>query len=148
MLRKLGLFFLVLFGFALMGCQTSMLKQFGKLKPGMEKDDVLGIMGSPNSTTRSKGKDRWTYVIYDDRIRFEKEVQFFEGNAIYVGEVWEPAPEFTAIAMDAANDSKNQAIDAEIARDIEKHRKSYESYESEVRGNDKVRYMPVFEPVR
>ncbi len=129
-------------------CQTSMLKQFSKLQPGMEKDDVLDIMGSPTHTLRSQGKDRWTYVFYDDRIRFEKEVQFFEGNAIYVGEVWQPPAEHSAVAMDTRNEQKNREIDEAIAREVESHRRAYDDYEKKAKGEDKVRYVPDFEPIR
>lgn len=129
-------------------CQTSMLKQFSKIQPGMEKDDVLDLMGSPTRTLRSQGKDRWTYVFYDDRIRFEKEVQFFEGNAIYVGEVWQPPTERSAVAMDTRNQQKNQEIDEAIAREVEGHRRAYDEYEKKAKGEDKVRYVPEFEPIR
>ncbi|WP_347358660.1 outer membrane protein assembly factor BamE [Bdellovibrio sp.] len=132
----------------LTACQTSMLKQFNEVTPGMEKDDVLNLMGSPTRTQRFHGKDRWTYVFYDKRIRFEKEVQFFEGNAVYIGDTWQPAVERTAVAMDSRNDQKNREIDEMLAREVEGHRKSYEDYEKKAKGEDKVRYVPAFEPVR
>lgn len=129
-------------------CQTSMLKQFGEVKPGMEKDDVLDLMGTPTRTQRAQGKDRWTYVFYDNRIRFEKEVQFFEGNAIYAGDIKQPESIKTAAAVDLAHETKNREIDEQIARDVEKHRRAYEIYETQVKGDDKVRYVPAFEPIR
>ncbi|WII72093.1 outer membrane protein assembly factor BamE [Bdellovibrio sp. 22V] len=129
-------------------CQTSMLKQFSKIEPGMEKDDVLRLMGSPKQTQRFHGKDRWSYVFYDNRIKFEKEVQFFEGNAIYVGDKWQPEKDKTAAAIDGINDQKNQQIDEQIAKDVEAHRRSYEAYEKEAKGEDKVRYVPDFEAIR
>lgn len=132
----------------LTGCQTSMLKQFDKLKPGMEKDDVLGLMGSPSQAQRFHGKDRWRYVFYDQRIRFEKEVHFFEGNAIYIGEVWEPPVEQSAVAVDKRNEEKNKAVDAEIARDKELHRSAYREYEAKTKGEKEVLYVPRFEPIR
>lgn len=129
-------------------CQTSMLKQFSKIQPGMEKDDVLDIMGSPTRTLRTQGKDRWTYVFYDDRIRFEKEIQFFDGNAIYVGEVWQPPADRSAVAMDTRNEQKNREIDEAIAREVEGHRRAYDEYEKKAKGEDKVRYVPEYEPIR
>ncbi len=138
----------VLVGLMTSACQTSMLKQFNKVKLGMEKDDVLDAMGSPSRTQRFHGKDRWTYVFYEDRVRFEKEVQFFEGNAIYVGDVSQPPAEVAAATIDQKNELRNKEIDAEIARDVEKHRKAYENYESEVRGENGVQYVPQFEPIR
>lgn len=139
---------IILLGLLTSACQTNMLKQFSAVKPGMEKDDVLDIMGSPSRTQRFHGKDRWTYVFYSDRIRFEKEIHFFENNAIYVGEIWQPEEAQSAFAIDKAHDSKNVEIDAQIAKDMETHRQAYDRYESQVKGTDKVRYLPRFEPVR
>jgi outer membrane protein assembly factor BamE len=125
-----------------------MLRQFNELKPGMEKDDVLNRMGSPNQTQRFHGKDRWRYVFYDGDMRFEKEVQFFEGNATYIGETWQPPEDKSAYAMDAAYAAQNKQVDEQVAKDIEIHRNAYENYEAKTRGEDKVRYVPTFEPIR
>lgn len=132
----------------LTGCQTSMLKQFEQLKPGMEKDDVLDIMGSPSQAQRFHGKDRWRYVFYDQRIRFEKEVHFFENSAIYIGEVWQPAPENSAVVADQKNEEKNKAVDAAIAKDAELHRSAYTEYEAKTKGEKNVLYVPQYEPIR
>lgn len=147
MLRFLSIL-LVSSGLIFLGCQTSMTKQFSKLKPGMEKDDVLDVMGSPSQTQRMHGKDRWTYVFYEDRIRFEKEIQFFDGNAIYIGEIWQPAVDKSAVAMDTANEIRNRSLDEEMQKDIVKNRRAYEDYENHTKGTDKVRYVPRFVPVR
>jgi len=138
----------VLIGLLTTACQTSMLSQFESIKPGMEKDDVLDIMGSPSQTQRFHGKDRWYYIFYDNRIRFEKEVQFFEGNAVYIGDTMQPEPSRTAFAVDVENEKKNHELDMEVAKDIEKNRRAYEVYESQTKGTDKVRYLPTFEPIR
>ncbi len=147
MLRILAIPMLFL-SLGLTACQTSMVRQFDKVTIGMEKDDVLDIMGSPTRTQRFHDKDRWTYIYYDKRIRHEKEIQFFEGNSVYVGEIFQPAPEDAAIAVDARNEQLNKAVDAEIAREIVKHRNDYLNYESSVRGEDKVRYIPQFQPIQ
>ncbi|MDG0817275.1 outer membrane protein assembly factor BamE domain-containing protein [Bdellovibrio svalbardensis] len=130
------------------GCQTSMVRQFEEVKPGMEKAQVLALMGSPNQTQRSHGKDRWFYNFYESKIRFQKEVQFFEGNAIYVGEVWQAPVSQSAAAADAKNAQQDKLIDEQIAKDIETHRRDYEGYEAKTKGEDKVRYVPQFEPIR
>lgn len=132
----------------LTACQTNMVKQFEQVKPGMEKDDVLDLLGSPRQTQRFHGKDRWYYVFYEDRIRFEKEVHFFEGNAIYVGNKWEPPVEQSAAAIDTRNAAANQATDEAIKKEEAENRASYSGYEAEVRGEDKVRYIPQYEPIR
>lgn len=140
------LVFIVLMGNLLTGCQTNMLKAYQSLTPGMEKDDVLEIMGSPQRAQRFHGKDRWTYVFYDNKVRYEKEVQFFQGNAIYVGDTWEPAR--SAAQADAQNEASSKALEAEAERLYQENPKAYSNYEDEVRGNDKVRYIPSFKPVQ
>jgi outer membrane protein assembly factor BamE len=134
--------------FVLTSCQTNMLNQFGKITPGMEKDDVLNLMGSPDQTWRFHGKDRWWYTIYSDRIRFDKEVQFFEGNVIYIGDHWEPAPELSAVAMDKKHDEQNRVADELFQKEIIQHRQDYLNYEAQTRGQDKVRYVPQFSPIQ
>lgn len=130
----------------LLGCQTNMLKAYQKITPGMEKDDVLEVMGSPQRTQRFHGKDRWTYIFYEDRTRYEKEIQFFEGNAVYVGEPWQP--EISAAQVDAKNEASNKALEEDTLRKYQDNPKAYSTYESEVRGTDKVRYVPTFKPVQ
>jgi len=132
----------------LTACQTSMLKQFGRVTPGMEKDDVLEIMGSPDRMERFHGKDRWTYVFYDSHIRFEKEVQFFEGNAIYVGDIWQPPAEKSAVAADTRHEVEDKVTDQRIAKEKEENRAAYSKFEVETRGQEKVRYVPQFEPIQ
>ncbi|RYZ77609.1 MAG: outer membrane protein assembly factor BamE, partial [Proteobacteria bacterium] len=106
---------LLLFSSSLLSaCQTNMLKEYDSLHAGMEKDDVLDKMGSPQRTQRARGKDRWTYVFYHDRIRYEKEVQFFEGTAVYVGDA--PQPAESAIQADAKNEAANKAVEEDIAK--------------------------------
>lgn len=138
----------IVLGLLTSACQTSMLKQFEEVRPGMEKDDVLELMGSPDQTQRSQGKDRWYYTFYDKKIRFQKEVQFFEGSAVYVGDFYQPPPEQTAIAVDNRNAERNKQIDEQIKKDIEENRNAYEGYEAKARGEDKVRYVPTFVPVQ
>lgn len=141
-------FTVVVLSFLTTSCQTSMVKQFSEVKPGMEKAEVLDLMGSPQTTQRFHGKDRWTYIFYDDHIRFEKEVQFFNGSAIYVGETWQPEVEKGAVAMDSMVERKNREIDEQIVRDVEQHRRAYDAYEAKSKGEGKIRYVPNFEPIR
>lgn len=148
MLRYLAIPVVLCLSLLTTACQTSMLKQFSEVKQGMEKDDVLDLMGSPVRTERFHGKDRWTYVFYDKRIRFEKEVHFYEGSAVYVGDTWQPEAPKSASAVDSVNESKNKEIDEQIAREVEVNRRNYELYEASTKGEDKVRYVPTFEPIR
>ena len=139
---------LLLSALFVIGCQSSMVRQFSSVKPGMEKDDVLEIMGSPTRTQRFHGKDRWTYIFYDERIRFEKEIQFFEGNAVYIGDTWQPEQEKSAFNIDKLNEEKNIQIEKMMANDVKANQQAVENYEAKSKGNDKVRYVPSFEPIQ
>jgi outer membrane protein assembly factor BamE len=125
---------------------TNMLKEYQSLHAGMEKDDVLEKMGNPQHTERFHGKDRWTYIFYTDRIRYEKEVQFIEGSAVYVGDTWQP--EVSAVQVDTKNEIANKAIADDVVKKYQDNPKAYSNYENAVRGLDKVRYVPEFKPVQ
>lgn len=147
MLRYLALT-VVIINILTTGCQTSMLAKFKEVKPGMEKGEVLDLIGSPRMAQRFHGKDRWTYVFYDDRIRFEKEVHFLNGDTVYVGDIWQPEEVNGAVAMDTSNDSKNHEIDERLSKEIINSRNAYQEYEAKVKIQDKIYYSPNFEPVR
>lgn len=120
-----------------------MLKEFDKVAGGMEKDDVLDMMGSPTATLRRSGKDRWFYVFYEDKIRFEKEVQFFEGKVVYKGEPWLPPADQQAFAVDQKNEAMNSA-------DRKRLEKDYQEYQDKahVDQTKKVKYLPTFESIQ
>ena len=147
-MQKLMVLPFILMALLLSACQTSLVKQFSDVKTGMEKDDVLSLMGSPNRTQRFHGKDRWTYIFYEDRIRHEKEVQFLDGNAVYVGEPWQPIPEKSAAVVDAQTEERNKKLDTQLLKEVEKSRSDYSKYQEATKGDDKVRYVPQFESVR
>ncbi len=132
----------------LSSCQTNMLKQFAKVQNGMDKNDVVELMGSPNTSTRFHGKDRWIYVFYEDKVRYNKEIHFSEGHAVYIGEPWQAQPEKKADVVDKKNEASNLALEAEEKQNKEAAKRAYSDYEKQVRSEDKVQYMPVFEPVQ
>lgn len=61
MMRNLMMFILISL---LTACATSPFKVAEKIKPGMEKPDVLEALGNPNRTRRVKMQDQWEYVFY------------------------------------------------------------------------------------
>lgn len=138
---------LALFVF-LTACQTDMKKAFEEIKPGMDKDQVLQIIGGPRAVTRFHDKDRWFITFYHDKIRYEKEIHFKNGFVTYVGEPYEPPPENQAANVD----KKNQESDAKTYSELIKARSNadnaQEEYEKKVKGQDKVRYVPNFVPVQ
>lgn len=133
--------------FLVSGCQSSMLRSFDQVQAGMDKHQVLEAMGSPTTTTRMHGKDRWIYRFYDDKIRFEKEVHFLNGIVVHKGEAWEPTAEKSAETKD-----KNHAeIEATHQAEIEKREEArkanadaYAEYERKSRNAQDVKYMPSF----
>lgn len=92
----------------LASCQTSRSKEFGGIKDGMAKDEVLSEAGGPNVSRRWHGKDRWIYnygkAPGDEQTR---EVHFENGKAVYVGQ--KPVPKISAEEQDRLNDASNAA---------------------------------------
>lgn len=130
----------------MLGCATNMKTQFERVKIGMEKDDVLGLMDSPQRTQRWHGMDRWTYIFYDENQRLEKEVHFSEGKANYVGDYQPPA--VSAEERDARNEASNKEVEALYATQKQEARKIYQDYELHMKGQDTIRFVPQFEPVQ
>lgn len=129
---------------SLSACQTNMTRQFEKVHSGMEKNDVLDIMGSPQRTQRLHGKDRWTYIIYEDDKRSEKDILFENGLAVYAGDTWKPAPEKTAETIDAKNEKLNIELDKAELEHKEQVKNAFSNYEKKIKNNESVNYMPVF----
>lgn len=158
------LLFIYVFISISIGCQTSMYQQFEQVNVGMDKDDVLQIMGSPQRTQRWRGKDRWTFVFYEDRIRFEKEVQFQEGVATYVGQTWQPPKEESAEYVDQKNKERSEYLDKIAYQPIlpeprpqntsifDSHQQNQSELNSQNRNensnnNKTFIYVPTFEPI-
>lgn len=133
---------------SLSGCQTNMKKAFEEIKPGMDKDQVLEIIGGPRAVTRFHGKDRWFIMFYTDGVRYEREIHFHNGVADYVGESYVAPEEKQAAYVDKKNEEANEQIFKELVESRSQLGQAAEEYENKVKGNDKVRYVPQFEPVR
>ena len=142
--------FILIVSFFTSACQTSMLKQFEQVNMGMEKGQVLELMGSPKDVQRFHGKDRWKYVFYEDEIRFTKEFHFFEGSVVYIGDIWEPPYELSAVVADKKKDELEISLQKQAQQDDAafKQANSYEEYQSKTKSQEKVRYFPVFEAIQ
>lgn len=138
-------YILLILSLGLMGCQTNQLKQFDKVKVGMDKGDVLGLMGSPQKTLRWHGMDRWSYQFWQDDQFYNKEVHFNESVSKYVGEAFKP--EVSAEQQDQINEASNKDLEAQALAKKQELRKEYSDYESQVRGENQIRYVPTFSPV-
>lgn len=129
-----------------LGCQTNELKQYDKLKVGMDKGDVLDIMGSPKRSERWHGQDRWTYSFYQENQLYDKEVHFLEGKATYVGELWRP--QISADEQDRLNEVSNKEVEAQWAiRRAEDKAQAAKFFNNED-AHTKIRYVPEFRPVQ
>ncbi len=145
MLQRLIFSFFAIF--SLTSCQSSMLKSFEKVHLGMDKHQVIETLGNPNTTTRLHGKDRWIYRFYEGNIRFDKEVHFLDGIAVYSGEPWKASENKSAEAIDKKNDELNARSQAERVENAKQNSEAYQKFQDEARNADKVRYMPRFKDV-
>jgi outer membrane protein assembly factor BamE len=143
-------YLIVLLTFSVLSaCQSNAKRQFEKLSPGMEKVEVLELMETPWTTTRLHGKDRWIYVFYEDGVRFEKEVHFLNGKAVYIGDTWKPADDQTAESKDKKNADNEVKIEEEEKKHKEELKNAYTDYEKDVKGEgQKIKYMPDFVEVQ
>ena len=80
-----NLLFIIVFVF--LGCTSLSLKQFNRVETGMSKSAVLEKLGSPFKSEYRDEITYWMYRFYEDRRWIEKEVQFQNGEVIYVGDV-------------------------------------------------------------
>jgi len=125
-----------------------MVQAFSSLKPGMDKDQVLEAIGGPRAVTRFHGKDRWFIVYYHDQNRFEKEIHFQDGKAVYIGDPYEAPPEKQAAYIDKLNESQDIRTFQELVRSRSSSDQEEATLELKVRKNDKIRTVPQFEPVK
>lgn len=124
------------------GCQTPRYKEFGGVKPGMEKDLVLDQAGGPNVSRRSHGKDRWIYnYTTTPEGPQNREVQFEDGRAVYVGT--KVAPAVSADQQDRINEKLNvedeKRANAEHIAWAEEHGVAYKPRTGALLDDDDVR---------
>ena len=130
----------------LVGCASTPASDFARVKPGMDKSEVLGVMGDPTYKVRRKGQDRWTWVYFDKNTKQESEVHFDNGNAVYVGA--KAKPEVSAEDRDKANELANAEIEKAFNESRSNARENLPKYEEEMRGSGTDSYVPSYEPVR
>lgn len=67
----------------LSGCQTPLSKSTQSLKIGMEKYEVLEVLGNPHQTRRVRGQDRWSYFFYKETPgRYQTDLFFRERRLV------------------------------------------------------------------
>ena len=146
----------------IVGCQTAAHIDWTRVHAGMDKEQILEVMGNPVRTERMNNKDRWTFVFYENQVRQIKEVIFLDGISIYTGDHQEPPVQQSAATVDAQR--LKQAIENEEAdkrdKENEKLRKRHLPSTDEQpnhsgrdsNGNKSTtqpnpRYAPEFEPL-
>lgn len=138
---------LLLSSLILIACTINQKKRFDRVQIGMDKDEVLSLMASPQITQRWHGMDRWTYIIYEDDVRLDKEVHFTEGKATYVGDAYKPP--LSAEQRDQKNEESNAEVEKLAKTQKEENRKSYRQYEDSFQGTEnKPVYVPEYKPVQ
>jgi outer membrane protein assembly factor BamE (lipoprotein component of BamABCDE complex) len=114
----------------LTGCQTPQYKSFEGARLGMDKHSVLEAAGKPRTTSRWKGKDRWTYDFVNTPDGPQtREIHFENGRAVYIG--GKVVPPVTAAEQDKINEESN----VQEAKRLDDNRIRYEKAMGTVRVN-------------
>ncbi len=109
------------------GCQTPDMDLWNQVQPGMDKGEVLEIMGSPRTTERKKMQDRWIYWLYDKDNLNVRQVHFDQGKAVYVGAEPSVPEEQSAAYIDKKNAELETAL---IEEENQRRRLLKEDYEA------------------
>lgn len=111
---------------ALTDCQSKPIKDFEKITLGHDKSDVIEFIGGPTWSDRRDGFDRWNYIIFQDGVRLEREIRFYEGIVAYIGEPIKPF--ISAVEQDAINAEKNLYLDRIDRKNTSQDSSSYENF--------------------
>lgn len=96
------------------GCATPVHERLEKLHTGMDKGQVLDLVGNPKRTIRKDSSDVWTFVYYQGDRRFERDVRFTNGHVSHVGAPLAVSREADADAV--TSDYENLVNEAESNR--------------------------------
>ena len=77
-LTLIGLLFIGVMG----GCATPLHKAVNQVEPGMDKADVIDLLGPPRRTSRAQGKDHWTYTYYQNEIEQGTVISFLNSKVV------------------------------------------------------------------
>ena len=117
-MKTLVIFFLasifsVLF---LSGCATPQHELMGKVTTGMDKGEVLDVLGGPNVSKRRNGRDIWIYVFYENNKKRGRKFVFHKNTLTDISDY-----DFNPSLEDRINDSDSFK---EYERKIKKDRES------------------------
>jgi hypothetical protein len=72
--------------FTLVGCGSlSVNEGLDRVKPGMDKDEVLGLVDNPKHSFHKDGRDHWIFDYYQDDHEMLRDVTFENGRVVEVG---------------------------------------------------------------
>lgn len=83
-LISLKVFVSVIFLFTL-SCASPQKSNQQRVSVGMDKDQVLQVLGNPSRSKRVSGSDRWSYDEYVDGSKQVLQVYFQNGRVRFVG---------------------------------------------------------------
>ena len=133
--------------FVLASCATARDRHLTDVRVGMEKAEVLDLMGGPDVTRRWHGQDRWIYHIADSAGKRVREVHFLDGKVSYAGD--QVPAESSAEEQDQRNEEKNLAEEARLA-DIKAKQKEMVRKFNEGEPTDETNYkvLPKYQELK
>lgn len=87
----------------LSSCTTPQHSFDSGLQLGMDKAEVIELMGGPQFTKRRNSEDVWQYHFYNGEQKTVKELHFRNNKVSYKGDPVGPRPGESAKAIDARN---------------------------------------------
>lgn len=87
----------------LVSCTTPQHSFDSDLQIGMDKADVIELMGGPQFTKRRNSEDVWQYHFFNGEQKTIKELHFKNNKVSYKGEPTGPRPGESAKAIDTRN---------------------------------------------
>lgn len=107
-------------------CATDSLSQFSKVQDGMDKDQVLEILGNPQRTEKQSGADKWGYRYFsgeNKETQTLKYVRFINGKVVSFGDDQEEQERLEKIKE---NSLKKEALRKKQKEVEEKVQKEYQ----------------------
>ena len=86
----------------LINCASTPIQTVQSIKVGMDKSEVIELMGAPQRTSRINGRDQWIYFYYLNEARSGAEISFLESKVIQVRRA-----ETDKTLMDELNETSN-----------------------------------------
>lgn len=88
---------------AFLGCASQQGAFETNVQLGMDKSEVLELIGGPSSTRRRNGEDVWQYDFYSNDQKSSKELRFKNNKVSYKGDPILPKAGNTAKEVDSRN---------------------------------------------